>query len=154
MGGNLLRFFLLFWYILSIISVFLWLVEFLSTLAQSMDCCCLHQAIAWTGVNQERCCACYSWLANELRSLLLLLLTRWLQWHIVSCCFALFCCLIFCFFAFSLNVFLSFTWLMMFHKWAILSAWVVTWRNYVSSATHCESVVLCALNIAPYIWII
>ena len=30
----------------------------------------------------------------------------------------------FYFFAFSLNVFLSFTWLMMFHKWAILSAWV------------------------------
>ena len=30
----------------------------------------------------------------------------------------------FCFFAFSLNVSLSFTWLMMFHKWAILSAWV------------------------------
>ena len=30
----------------------------------------------------------------------------------------------FYFFAFSLNVFLSFNWLMMFHKWAILSAWV------------------------------
>ena len=58
----------------------------------------------------------------------------------------------FCFFAFSLNVFLSFTWLMMFRKWAILSAWVVTWRNYVSSATHCEFVVLCALNIALYIF--
>ena len=60
-----------------------------------MACCCLHQAIAWTGVNQEIYYACYSWLANELRSLLLLLLTRWLQWHIVSCCFALLCCLIF-----------------------------------------------------------
>ena len=122
MGGNLLRFILLFWYILSIRSVFLWLVKFLSTLAQSMACCCLHQAIAWTGVNRERYYACYSWLANELRSLLLLLLTRWLLWHIVSCCFALL--LNFYFFAFNLNVFLSFNWLMMFHKWAILSAWV------------------------------
>ena len=37
-------------------------------------------------------------------------------------CFALL--LNFYFFAFSLNVFLSFNWLMMFHKWAILSAWV------------------------------
>ena len=37
-------------------------------------------------------------------------------------CFALL--LNFYFFAFSLNVFLSFNWLMMFHKWAMLSAWV------------------------------
>ena len=44
--------------------ILLWLVEFLSTLAQSMACC-LHQAIAWVGVNQERCCACCSWLANR-----------------------------------------------------------------------------------------
>ena len=86
-----------------------------------MTCCCLHQAIAWTGVSQKIYYVCYSWLANELCSLLLLLLTRWLQWHIVSCCFALLCCLI-CISLLSVQMY--FNWLVVFHKWAILSAWV------------------------------